>query len=318
MGILTRTKRQREDFKAILENEEASHQYCLDLANTELDFAKRTEAWKRFEVMMAVVPEGDVNIMNTDASRYSPDGRLELGGGLLMNVESFYIDKFAVSNEDFLAFVQANGYENREFWPEEIYPHVLQFTDLNGFAGPQFWANGMPAEDRLHHPVVGICWYEANAFALWAGKRLPTCAEWQRAGTWPGKGTEIKFPWGSSFDPKVCNTWNSGIGDTVPVYDFDEGSSPNGVYQLSGNVWEWVGTLFECDESDGAQVFMEQPMAEIRGGAFDTYFASQATCQFRSGHSLLKRSHNIGFRCAISVDSLNLPSDPYAFFDEED
>ena len=60
------------------------------------------------------------------------------------------------------------------------------------------------------------------------------------------------------------------------MFDYDDGSTPNGIYQLSGNVWEWVATLFECPESDGAQVFMEQPMAEIRGGAFDTYFSSQA------------------------------------------
>jgi iron(II)-dependent oxidoreductase len=128
---------------------------------------------------------------------------------------------------------------------------------------------------------------------------------------------EPKYPWGNSFDPKRANIWSSGKWDTVPVDAFFEGSTLNGIYQLVGNVWEWVGTLFECpDGANGTRIFMEQPLAEIRGGAFDTYFASQATCQFRTGLPLLSRNRNVGFRCCTSVDSLKLPSDPYAFLEE--
>ena len=154
---------------------------------------------------------------------------------------------------------------------------------------------------------------------LWAGKALPSCMQWQRAGDWPGDTNGSKYPWGNGFDPTRVNLWNDKSNGTVPVADFVEGTTPNGVYQLIGNVWEWVATLFECtDGPEGTRVVFEQPMAEIRGGAFDTYFSSQATCRFRTGQPLMLRSKNIGFRCCAAIESLGLPSDPYAFLEEDE
>ena len=148
-------------------------------------------------------------------------------------------------------------------------------------------------ENRLDHPVVGICWYEANAYANWAGKRLPSTEEWQRAGTWAkghsGNTFELRYPWGNAFDPSKANTWASGYGVTVPVQAFKLGNTPNGVRQLIGNVWEWVDTQFLPSTEEGVSILLEETMAEIRGGAFDTYFHSQATCQFRSGQPLFVR-----------------------------
>jgi iron(II)-dependent oxidoreductase len=101
-----------------------------------------------------------------------------------------------------------------------------------------------------------------------------------------------------------ANLWGAGPGGTVPVDEFREGVSAGGVHQLIGNVWEWTTADFGFDDLDGP--LLDDPtgsavMKSIRGGAFDTYFDAQATCQFRSGDHPLARKHNIGFRCALSA-----------------
>ena len=85
--------------------------------------------------------------------------------------------------------------------------------------------------------MVGICWYEAMAYARWVGKRLPTAAEWQKAGGWPEQlsgGDCNRYPWGDLFDPERTNLWPSNIGRTVPVDAFPNGATPNGIFQMSG------------------------------------------------------------------------------------
>lgn len=147
---------------------------------------------------------------------------------------------------------------------------------------------------------------------------MPHALEWEQAGSWctgkDGREGRVKYPWGNTFDPEYANTWAGGRGETSPVGDYYEGATPNGVYQLVGNVWEWVATQYECRTSqNGAQIDFEQPMAEIRGGAYDTYFETQATCQFRTGQPFLYRGPNIGFRCSVAADALQAPPTPEAF-----
>ena len=103
------------------------------------------------------------------------------------------------------------------------------------------------------------------------------------------------------MDRGRCNVWGSGPGRIVTVRQFSSGVSAGGVYQLIGNVWEWMGSDFEPADYDGTLLEVPLPMKSIRGGAFDTYFDQQATCQFRSGENRLARKHNIGFRCALSL-----------------
>jgi iron(II)-dependent oxidoreductase len=89
------------------------------------------------------------------------------------------------------------------------------------------------------------------------------------------------------------------------VDQYPNGCTPNGIYQLIGNVWEWIEDRFTGSETlDGYRIFFDQPMGEIRGAAFDTYFEVQATCQFGTGQPLLDRRPNLGFRCAVSADVL--------------
>ena len=89
------------------------------------------------------------------------------------------------------------------------------------------------------------------------------------------------------------------LNGTCGVHDFSDGVSVGGVYQLIGNVWEWTHSNFGAWDLAARRLEVTGPMKSIRGGAFDTYFDNQATCQFQSGDSSLARKHNIGFRCAL-------------------
>ena len=101
------------------------------------------------------------------------------------------------------------------------------------------------------------------------------------------------------MDRKRVNVWGSGSNRTVPVHALAEGASVNGVHQLIGNVWEWTSSTFGAWEPATRKIETAVPLKSIRGGAFDTYYDTQAHCQFQSGESPLSRKHNIGFRCAV-------------------
>ncbi len=218
--------------------------------------------------------------------------------------DTFFIDRYAISNAQYERFVQADGYREIEFWPEDILPLMFQFVDQTEKFGPSGWRNGRPPRDQADHPVTGICWYEANAYASWAGKTLATSAQWQRAGIW--WKPQIRFPWGHGFEPDRANICSSGHGQTVPVKDYPNGATPNGIQQLIGNVWEWVYASIEHVQYGNDLFALQEPLGEIRGGAFDTYFASQATCRFRSGLPLFFRAPNVGFRCSVPFSALHL------------
>ena len=245
---------------------------------------------------MTLVPAGETVVqplrLDQDAAHLSSGHRLP--------TEAFLVDRFAVTQAQFERFVSAGGYRQEEFWPEDILPLVLQFVDQSGNPGPRFWSDGEPDPGQRDHPVVGISWYEANAYALWVGKQLPTSAQWQRAGTW--WRPDARYPWGNSFENGRANLAALGGGNTLPVDSLRQGATPNGIHQLVGNVWEWVYASVDHIEVDNQLMPIEQPLGEIRGGAFDTYLVTQATCQFRSGLPLLDRTANVGFRCAVSPE----------------
>jgi iron(II)-dependent oxidoreductase len=277
--------------------------------NVPYDHESIAAAKASLQATMALVPGGNVCLLN-DVAMPGREGPVFSSYGYReIRIETFYIDRHAVTNEAYAMFVRSGGYANAELWPEEILPNVLRFVDQTGAPGPKHWSQGKPLPGKEQHPVVGICWYEANAYALWCGKRLPSAGQWQRSGTWAttqrGEGLECRFPWGNAFDPQRANLRVTGRGETAPVTDFSTGSTPNGITQLIGNVWEWTNSPFKPTGIEATQVILEAAMAEVRGGAFDTYFHSHSTCQFRSGQPLLTRAKNIGFRCCVAVDVVN-------------
>lgn len=253
-------------------------------------------AWDVLRRQMALVPAGTVELVLPDGTAESTD------------IPGFFLDRYAVTNRQFRKFVQSGGYDSLEIWPREVWPSVSRFTDRRGRPGPRTWDDGKYPPGQADHPVAGVCWYEAMAYARWVGKRLPTAAEWQKAGGWPEQlsgGNCNRFPWGDLFDPDRTNLWSSRVGHTVPVDAFPNGATPNGIFQMTGNVWEWLDDPLETIPSpEGATFLPWRPMRRIIGGAFNTYFTSESTCHFITGQGELDRLDNIGFRCAVSLDQL--------------
>ncbi|MBN1361533.1 MAG: SUMF1/EgtB/PvdO family nonheme iron enzyme [Sedimentisphaerales bacterium] len=252
---------------------------------------------RRIDEMFAIVPEGFASL--AEMVNDEP-------GGPEVTVETapFLMARHAITHARFQKFVDDGGYEMLELWPSEIWPHLIDFKDLTDQPGPRFWRDGRHSKQLADHPVVGVCYYEAAAYAQWAGFRLPTEAEWQMAATWRIRSAANvlrRYPWGDALDTRRCNIWASGNGHTYPVHAYPQGASPNHVLQLIGNVWEWTAGDFNVAADEGGMVVGDMRMSPIRGGAFDTYFPSQATGSFRTGLVSLARVHNVGFRCAWDI-----------------
>ncbi|HYC56284.1 MAG TPA: SUMF1/EgtB/PvdO family nonheme iron enzyme [Candidatus Binatia bacterium] len=245
----------------------------------------------------ALVPEGFVSMPTTLMDMPGcPEVDLE--------TEPFLLARTCVTNAQYQKFVDAGAYEDLEVWPEELWPHLISFHDQTGKPGPRFWRGGKHDRAKADHPVVGICCAEADAYARWAGFRLPTEAEWQMAASWRIRSSAHvfrRYPWGDALDTKRCNIWSTGTGSTTPVTGFSDGAAPNGVLQLIGNVWEWTSSDLELTDEDGTPLIGDMLMKAIRGGAYDTYFPCQATSTFRTGLACLSRTHNVGFRCVLDA-----------------
>jgi gamma-glutamyl hercynylcysteine S-oxide synthase len=273
------------------------------VGNLSIEQLARTRA--AFSEGMCLVPEGEVVLHYAEAGSEAANQSHALASEVL-RVEAFYLDRYPVTNLQYHEFIAAGGYEQMAIWDREIWPAVLDFVDRGGHPGPRFWRGGGLPRGEENHPVVGVSWYEAAAFARWAGKRLVTDAEWVKAASWPvafaGHATmQRRYPWGETMDRSRANLWGSGPGRTVAVEEFPAGVSVGGVQQLIGNVWEWTADAFMFDAAEPAGSSETMNLKSLRGGAFDTYLDNQATCHFQSGDLAMARKHNIGFRLAISL-----------------
>jgi formylglycine-generating enzyme required for sulfatase activity/tRNA A-37 threonylcarbamoyl transferase component Bud32 len=161
------------------------------------------------------------------------------------SVDAFLMDRYEVSNAQYLRFVGGGGYRDAALWPDTLIlggraqareEALRLFVDKTGLPGPRGWLNGRPPDGRSEHPVAGVTWYEATAYARWAGKELPTAHQWWRAALGDGPGP---YPWGGDASSTEIRT-NFGLAGTAPVGTHPLGVSPWGVHDLPGNVREWL------------------------------------------------------------------------------
>ncbi|QDU58777.1 formylglycine-generating enzyme family protein [Aeoliella mucimassa] len=277
------------------------HETASQLSDEEL-----AVVLSEMDQQMSVIPEGRVLVGEYAERATWGTSPVSADCPGLVHTEGCYLDRYCVTNEQFQYFVDDCGYEQFQLWPEEALPALFEFVDRTGVPAPAGWTSGQFPDGWERLPVVGISWYEATAYARWVGKRLPTDAEWTKAGAWPvetspGRVTQRRYPWGDTFEARRALLWSAGARGPQPVDAFEAGSSLGGVVQLIGNVWEWTSSSLDATSRDQA-TGDGHSMNVLHGGAFNTYFENQATCHFRSGERPLARRSNIGFRLALSFD----------------
>jgi formylglycine-generating enzyme required for sulfatase activity len=178
-----------------------------------------------------------------------------------IQLAAFYMDRYTVTNYQYRRFVEETGHRRPWLWDDPMWNQPMQ-------------------------PVVGVGWDDARAYARWAGKLLPSEAQWEKA----GRGTDRRWwAWGNEFLPNRCNSREHGLQRTTEVSAFDDGVSPYGCYEMCGNVWEMCEGTWQDDR------------LPMRGGCFlGTATFVRVTCRW-TPEDTVNGAHWLGFRCAVNV-----------------
>ncbi len=252
------------------EPKEEATQASDSSATTEEATAEPTpEPMPALDVEMVMVPAGPFTMgSDSDDAEDAPAHSVDL--------PAFEIDKFEVTNDDFALFVDATGYQ----------------TDSEG-SGGQSWRKY--AEGKGNHPVVKVTWNDASAFCEWAGKRLPTEEEWEKA----ARGDDGRaYPWGNDFDASKANVKDTGLRSTTAVGSFPDGASPYGAEDMGGNVWEWTATWFKAypGGADDNPYYGER-FRVTRGGAWFEEAPQVTVFNRNAADPNITANDDLGFRC---------------------
>ena len=247
---------------------------CMACSNTQVaPFAGETIISEIDGMRLHYVPTGKFIMGNDDGwAAQKPAHEVEL--------DAFWVDETEVTNHMFAQCVKADAClppQNESSYMRERYYLDMQYAD---------------------YPVIYVSWQDANNYCTWAGRALPSEAEWEKA----ARGTDGRlYPWGNLPPNKdLLNNFNvSSLEDTVQVGSHPKGASPYGALDLAGNVWEWTADWFnpypggDLDASE----YYGQIFRVMRGGSFVD--AADATTRYGNNPEL--RMHDIGFRCVLSA-----------------
>ena len=220
-------------------------------------------------VEMVLVPEGEFTMGSDDGSAdEKPVHQVFL--------DTYYIDKYEVTNALYKACVDAGVCEEP--------------SDTENYNNSQY----------AQHPVVYVNWNKANEYCEWRGARLPTEAEWEKA----ARGTDGRtYPWGEEIDSSFAN-YGGNVGDTTPVGSYESGVSSYGAYDMAGNVWEWVSSLYQgypYSANDGREDLLDTSGSRVlRGGAWNSN-ANGVRSAARDSFDPSVTLNLIGFRCSRSL-----------------
>jgi iron(II)-dependent oxidoreductase len=239
----------------------------------------------------------------------------------LVDVPAFGLDTVPVTNAAYAAFIADGGYDDPRWWTADGWAH----RQRAGLTAPLFWSwagewvrssFGVTGPLVGDEPVLHVCWYEADAYARWAGRRLPTEAEWEKAARWdPASGRSRRYPWGDEDPtPERANLGQRYLRP-APAGSYPGGAAPCGARQLIGDVWEWTSSDFlsypgftAWPYKEYSEVFFGPEYKVLRGGAFGV---SPVACRgtFRNWDYPIRRQIFAGFRTARTVPSDLGPSD---------
>jgi len=289
--------------------------YC---ANDNVITRKKGQVWRD---NMVYIPEGDF-LMGSDSN----EGFTEDEEGPVRNVkvQGFLMDPFAVTNQDFKKFVEDTGYitDAEKFGWSFVFHQFVSIATAKTVMHkveqtPWWWVvegacwnhpKGIDStiEGCLNHPVVHVSWNDAKAYSSWANKRLPTETEWEYAAR--GGLIQQRFPWGNELlinGEHQCNIWQGefparntkedGYFGTAPVDAYN--SNGYGLYNMSGNVWEWCENEFKRF----SQVQSESKV--IRGGSYLCHesYCNRYRVAARSSNTLDSSTGHMGFRCVADL-----------------
>lgn len=260
--------------KALAKSPEARYQRAGDLASAlKAALAINAMMWEKDHKEMIRIPAGEFVYGDAKETRELPE---------------FWIDKTPVTNTEFARFVKATDY--RTTAEDQGYGWVYQRNDWNRVEGADWRYPEGPEtniDDRMDHPVVQVSWFDAVEYAKWAGKRLPTEEEWEKA----ARGTQGQsYPWGEQVPTsELCNYGENEEG-TTPVGRYSpQCDSFYGCVDMAGNVWEWTAS----DHEKGGKV--------LRGGSWFNY-AGFMRSAYRAGFEPALQNIYSGFRCARSSE----------------
>jgi iron(II)-dependent oxidoreductase len=232
-----------------------------------------------------------------------------------LELPAFWIDAVPVTNAAYLDFVVAGGYDDRRVWSEAGWA----WRQKAALEHPEFWEReGDGGWSRVRfgrrepvppdEPVQHVSWFEADAYARWAGKRLPTEAEWEKAASSSPQRVKRRYPWGDGPPaPELANLGGALLGP-APVGAYPEGTSAYGCRQMIGDVWEWTSSDFRAYPGfrafpyrEYSDVFFGSEYKVLRGGSWATHGLAVRNT-FRNWDFPIRRQIFAGFRCARDAE----------------